>query len=61
MLLLGGLKSPRYLRDGLDVLAGVLPDASLTRLPGLRHAGPCNAAMGGRPAPVARELRAFLA
>jgi pimeloyl-ACP methyl ester carboxylesterase len=61
VLLLGGSKSPAYLRLALDTLEKVLPRVSRVELPGQDHAASWNADRGGRPEPVARELRRFFA
>lgn len=57
VLLLGGDRSPRYLRQTLHRLAAVLPAATLKVLPGAGHTAPDNS---GRPTEVAAELAAFL-
>lgn len=56
VLLLGGTKSPAYLRRSLDVLAGILPQCARVQLPGVGHTAADNS---GKPELVARELRAF--
>lgn len=56
ILLLGGTKSPLFLRVALDALANTLPHARLKTFPGLGHDGPEN---DGRPDLVADELRRF--
>lgn len=61
ILLLGGSKSPAYLRDALDALASVLQSAERIEFQGLDHAASWNRDRGGRPEPVARELRRFFA
>jgi pimeloyl-ACP methyl ester carboxylesterase len=61
VLLLGGSKSPAYLKRALDALGNVLPDAEHVELPGLGHAAPWNTDRGGQPIHVARELRRFFA
>jgi pimeloyl-ACP methyl ester carboxylesterase len=61
VLLLGASKSPAYLKAALDGLAKVLPKSGRVELPGLDHAATWNTDVGGRPEPVARELRRFLA
>ncbi len=61
VLLLGGSKSPAYLRRGLDALEKALPRAQRVQLPRLDHAAPWNRDRGGKPAPVAFELRRFFA
>lgn len=57
VLLLGGSKSPAYLKATLDALAQVLPHASRIEFAGCDHLAPDNS---GQPERVARELRAFL-
>ena len=56
VLLLGGSRSPAYLRRSLDVLAGLLPRRSRVQLHGVGHTAADNS---GRPELVARQLRAF--
>jgi pimeloyl-ACP methyl ester carboxylesterase len=58
VLLLGGSKSPAYLKTSLDALASVLPQAQRTELAGCSHLAPDNS---GDPERVARELRSFYA
>ncbi len=58
MLLLGGSKSPAYLKTTLDALAGILPKARHIEFAGCGHLAPDNS---GQPERVARELRAFFA
>jgi pimeloyl-ACP methyl ester carboxylesterase len=59
VLLLGGSKSPAYLKRALDALAKVLPDAERVELAGVGHAAAWNADRGGQPELVAHELRQF--
>jgi pimeloyl-ACP methyl ester carboxylesterase len=59
VLLLGGSKSPARMTAALDTLEHVLPAATRTELSGLDHAASWNADRGGRPEPVAQELRRF--
>jgi len=59
VLLMGGSKSPPFLRRALDDLARVLPNATRVELAGLDHAASWNSDRGGRPEAVARELRKF--
>jgi pimeloyl-ACP methyl ester carboxylesterase len=59
VLLLGGGKSPAYLKAGLVELERHLRTSKRVELPGLDHAASWNADRGGNPAPVARELREF--
>lgn len=56
VLLLGGSKSPAYLKDALDGLSMVLPHAQRVELPGLGHSAADN---GGKPERVAQTLRRF--
>ncbi len=58
VLLLGGSRSPAYLKNTLTALAGVLPHARRVTLPGVGHTAPDN---GGTPHLVAEELRIFFA
>ena len=59
VLLMGGSKSPTYLKRALQDLAGVLPNARRIELPGVDHAASWNTDRQGNPAPVAAELRRF--
>ena len=59
VLLLGGGKSPAYLKAAVDALEKVLPHVTRTGFPGLDHAASWNTDRGGRPEPVAQELRRF--
>jgi pimeloyl-ACP methyl ester carboxylesterase len=61
LLLMGGSKSPAFLKRALADLAGVLPSAKRVELEGLDHAASWNTDRGGRPAAVAEELRSFFA
>jgi pimeloyl-ACP methyl ester carboxylesterase len=56
-LLLGGGKSPQYLREALCNLASILPHAKQVTFHALGHDGPEN---DGKPDPVAEALRKFL-
>jgi pimeloyl-ACP methyl ester carboxylesterase len=58
VLLLGGSKSPAFLKTALDALARTLPHAERVPFPGLGHLGPTD---DGRPETVAAELRRFFA
>jgi len=60
VLLLGGSKSPAYLKAGLDALEKVLPHVTRIELPGLGHGASGNTDRGGRPERVAQVLRQFL-
>lgn len=61
VLLLGGGKSPAYLKAALDALEKVLPHVKRIEFAGLDHAASWNTDRGGRPEPVAQELRRFFA
>lgn len=61
VLLLGGSKSPAYLKAALDALEKVLPHASRIEFPGLDHAASWNSDRGGHPQPLAEALRRFFA
>ncbi len=56
VLLLGGAKSPRYLKATLDGLSTVLPTARRVTIPAVGHAAATNE---GKPELVAVELRRF--
>jgi hypothetical protein len=55
VLLLGGEKSPIFLRDALSALSQTLPHVKRIEYPGLDHSGPNVTA----PERVAGDLRAF--
>ena len=59
VLLLGGSKSPAYLKAGLDALEKVLPHATRVELLGLGHGATGNTDRGGRPERAAAVLRQF--
>jgi pimeloyl-ACP methyl ester carboxylesterase len=64
VLLLGGSKSPAYLKAALDALATILPRVKRVELPGLDHGGSSDSSdlnRGGDPARVAQELHRFFA
>ncbi len=61
VLLLGGSKSPTYLKVALDALAKVFPQAKRIEFPGLDHGASGNSDRGGRPELVAQALRQFFA
>jgi len=61
VLLLGGSKSPAYLKAALDALVKILPHVERIEFPGLNHAASWNTDRGGQPEPVAQELRRFFA
>jgi hypothetical protein len=55
VLLLGGEKSPAFLRDALSALSQTLPHVKRAQYPGPDHSGPNITA----PARVSKGLRAF--
>ena len=61
VLLMGGSKSPAYLKAALDRLETLLPSAERVELADCDHAASWNADRGGRPAAVAVALRRFFA
>jgi len=61
VLLMGGSKSPAFLKRALGDLARVLPHAKRVELAGLDHAASWNRDVRGNPGPVADELRRFFA
>lgn len=61
VLLLGGSKSPLYMKRALDELGRVIPNSRRLELSRLGHGASWNAEQRGRPAPVAQELRRFFA
>jgi pimeloyl-ACP methyl ester carboxylesterase len=65
VLLLGGSKSPAFLKVALDALEKVLLHVKRVELPGLGHAASWNYDKrrnpGGKPEVVAQELRQFFA
>jgi hypothetical protein len=61
VLLLGGSKSPAYLKDALTRLQASIPDARRVELPGLDHGASWNTDRRGHPAPIATELRHYFA
>lgn len=60
-LLLGGSKSPAYLKAGLDALQIVLPQAPRVEFPGLDHGATGSTDRGGKPERVTPELARFFA
>jgi pimeloyl-ACP methyl ester carboxylesterase len=58
VLLLGGSKSPRYLKETLDALEKVLPHEERVEFQGVGHVAADN---NGQPELVAAELRSFFA
>ncbi len=64
VLLLGGSKSPAWLKVALDALEKVLPNVKRVEFPGLDHGGssdPSNMNRNSQPEVVAQELRRFFA
>jgi len=61
VLLLGGSKSPSYLKASLDALEKVLPGVRRVEFPGLGHEASGNSDRRGQPERVAQELRRFFA
>jgi pimeloyl-ACP methyl ester carboxylesterase len=61
VLLLGGSKSPAYLKTALDTLEKILPHAKRIEFRGLGHEASWNTDRGGQPEQVAQELRRFFA
>jgi pimeloyl-ACP methyl ester carboxylesterase len=64
VLLLGGSKSPPYLKTALDALERILPHATRIEFPRLDHGGSSNRSQmnrNGNPERVAQELRRFFA
>jgi pimeloyl-ACP methyl ester carboxylesterase len=62
VLLLGGSRSPAFLKDSLNALERALPRSRRVELEGLGHEGPWNddaRPRGGRPRVVADALRSF--
>ena len=59
VLLLGGSKSPAFLRSALDALEQVVPHVKRVEFPGLGHEASGNTDRRGQPARVAQELRRF--
>jgi hypothetical protein len=59
ILLLGGTKSPRYLKDALAALEKTLPRVRRTEFEGLDHSGPWNSGKGGNPEVVAQSMHRF--
>lgn len=56
VLLLGGSKSPQFLRTILDELEAALPHATRIEFDGIGHSGPSNL---GEPERIAQKLRHF--
>ena len=60
VLLLGGSRSPQFLKDSLTALARVLPGARRVEIPDVGHEVACNADQRGRPELVAAAVSPFL-
>ena len=60
VLLLAGTKSQSFLREAIQRLQSVLPNAKRVDLDGLTHSGPWNKKRGGQPDLVAEALKDFL-
>jgi pimeloyl-ACP methyl ester carboxylesterase len=58
-LLLGGSRSPAFLKASLDALETVLPHVRRVEFPGLGHEASGNTDRRGQPKRVAQELRRF--
>jgi pimeloyl-ACP methyl ester carboxylesterase len=61
VLLLGGSRSPAYLKTALAALEQVLPRVTRIELRGLGHEASWNSDRGGKPQPVAEKLLQFFA
>jgi hypothetical protein len=61
VLLLGGSKSPAYMRTALAALEKVLPKARRIEFAGLGHGASGNRDQWGKPDVVAAALREFFA
>jgi pimeloyl-ACP methyl ester carboxylesterase len=59
VLIMGGGKSPAYLKVALDALEGILPRARRVVFPKLNHGGSGNRNRAGQPTLVADMLKAF--
>lgn len=59
VLLLGGRRSPAYLKTALATLEHLLPHVQRVEFAGLNHGGPGNPNRGGQPALVAAALSRF--
>ncbi len=56
VLLLGGSKSPKYLKDALDTLEKILPEENRIKFKNLDHSAPWNTDRGGSPEIIAKAL-----
>ncbi|KAK9354060.1 Alpha/Beta hydrolase protein [Lipomyces doorenjongii] len=60
ILLLGGSKSPPYLKAAVDRLEKAIPNAKRVEFEGLHHGATGNKNRGGQPERVASEVKSFL-
>lgn len=60
VLLLGGSKSPRYLKAALDVLEKIVPHVQRSEFSGFDHVSSGNASEGGKPTIIAAAIMRFL-
>jgi pimeloyl-ACP methyl ester carboxylesterase len=60
VLLLGGSKTPKYLKAALDTLEQTLPCVQRIEFPGFDHVSSGNGAKSGKPAVVAETVKRFL-
>lgn len=60
ILLLGGAKSPAYLRTAMDALAGTFPDARRITMKKTGHGATGNRNRRGKPSVAAAYIRSFL-
>ena len=60
-LLMGGTKSPQYLKEGLSKMFSTLPNARLIEFRGLDHLSSGNRDIGAKPETVATALAAWFA
>ncbi len=61
VLLLGGSKSPAYLKSALGALKKVLPHVKRIELPGLNHSATWNSDLRGKPEAVAQAVLQYFA
>jgi pimeloyl-ACP methyl ester carboxylesterase len=59
VLLMGGDKSPDYLKNALVMLKVMLPNADWIQLSGVDHSAPWNADLNGKPSLVGGVLKEF--
>lgn len=58
-LLMGGSKSSKFLKNNLENLEKIIPQATRHKLPGLEHGSAQNSDMRGKPSPIAAALVDF--